>query len=63
MTAELSIPLEVDYPEIREQVAKVCADFPGEYWHKLEDQPPSGSYPTEFIEALTASGYLAALIA
>ncbi|MEQ9555672.1 MAG: acyl-CoA dehydrogenase family protein, partial [Rhodospirillales bacterium] len=25
-------------------------------------QPPSGSYPTEFIEALTASGYLAALI-
>ena len=62
MTAELSIPLEVDYPEIREQVAKVCADFPGEYWHKLEDQPPSGSYPTEFIEALTASGYLAALI-
>ena len=60
--AELSIPLELDYPEIREQVAKVCADFPGEYWRKLEDQPPSGSYPTEFIEALTASGYLAALI-
>ncbi|MEQ8504531.1 MAG: acyl-CoA dehydrogenase family protein [Rhodospirillales bacterium] len=62
MTDELSIPLELDYPEIREQVAKVCADFPGEYWRKLEDQPPSGSYPTEFIEALTASGYLAALI-
>ncbi|PIW30864.1 MAG: acyl-CoA dehydrogenase [Rhodospirillales bacterium CG15_BIG_FIL_POST_REV_8_21_14_020_66_15] len=62
MTAELSIPLEVDYQDIREQVAKVCADFPGEYWRKLEDQPPSGSYPTEFIEALTASGYLAALI-
>ncbi len=62
MTAELSIPLEVDYPDIREQVAKVCADFPGEYWRKLEDQPPSSSYPTEFIEALTASGYLAALI-
>ncbi len=60
--AELSIPLEVDYPEIREQVEKVCADFPGEYWRKLEDQPPSGSYPTEFIEALTEGGFLAALI-
>ena len=62
MTDELSIPLELDYPEIREQVAKVCSDFPGEYWRKLEDQPPSGSYPTEFIEALTEGGFLAALI-
>jgi acyl-CoA dehydrogenase len=54
--------LEEDYPEIREQVAKLCEDFPGEYWRKLEKQPPSGSYPTEFIEALTEAGYLAALI-
>ena len=54
--------LEDDYVEIREQVAKLCEDFPGEYWRNLEKQPPSGSYPTEFIEALTESGYLAALI-
>ena len=58
----LSMSLGEDYPEIREQVKKLCDDFPGEYWRKLETQPPSGSYPTEFIEALTASGYLAALI-
>jgi acyl-CoA dehydrogenase len=58
----LTMSLEEDYPEIREQVAKLCEDFPGEYWRKLEKQPPSGSYPTEFIEALTEAGYLAALI-
>jgi len=58
----LTMSLEEDYPEIREQVAKLCEDFPGEYWRNLEKQPPSGSYPTEFIEALTEAGYLAALI-
>ncbi len=63
MTAsELSMSLEEDYPEIREQVAKLCADFPGDYWRDLEKQPPSGSYPTAFIKALTEAGYLAALI-
>ena len=51
-----------DYSEIREQVTKLCEDFPGEYWRNLEKQPPSGSYPTKFIEALTDAGYLAALI-
>jgi acyl-CoA dehydrogenase len=54
--------LEDDYVEIREQVAKLCEEFPGEYWRNLEKQPPSGSYPTEFIDALTSAGYLAALI-
>ena len=59
---ELEMPIEEDYPEIREQVRALCADFPAEYWQKLEDEPPESSYPTEFIEALTAAGYLAALI-
>jgi len=54
--------LEEDYPEIREQVTKLCEDYPGEYWRNLEKQSPSGSYPTEFIDALTDGGYLAALI-
>ena len=54
--------LEDDYEEIREQVAKLCEEFPGQYWRNLEKQPPSGSYPTEFIDALTSAGYLAALI-
>ena len=51
-----------DYPEIREAVARLCAGFPGEYWRKLESQPASGSYPDEFVAALTDAGYLAALI-
>jgi len=51
-----------DYPEIRDSVAKICEGFPGQYWRDLEDQPVEGSYPTEFVTALTEAGYLAALI-
>ena len=51
-----------DYPEIRDAVRKICAGFPGEYWRNLEDQPVEGSYPTEFVNALTESGYLGVLI-
>jgi acyl-CoA dehydrogenase len=47
------------YKEIREEVAKLCAGFPGEYWRRLDE---TRSYPTEFVSALTKSGYLAALI-
>jgi alkylation response protein AidB-like acyl-CoA dehydrogenase len=48
-----------DYAEIREEVAKLCAGFPGEYWQKLERD---NAYPQEFVTALTEAGYLAALI-
>lgn len=51
-----------DYPEIRESVRKLCAGYPAPYWRDLEKQPPSGSYPSAFIEALTEAGYLGALI-
>jgi alkylation response protein AidB-like acyl-CoA dehydrogenase len=47
------------HPEIREEVRKLCARFPGEYWRKLDEQR---TYPTEFVRALTEAGYLAALI-
>jgi alkylation response protein AidB-like acyl-CoA dehydrogenase len=47
------------HAEIREEVAKLCAGFPGEYWRKLDEVR---GYPTEFVNALTESGYLAALI-
>ncbi len=47
------------YREIREEVAKLCSRFPGEYWRKLDE---TRAYPTEFVNALTESGYLAALI-
>ncbi len=56
------VALGEDYPELRESVTKLCANFPESYWQNLEDQPPSGSYPTEFVQALTDAGYLAALI-
>lgn len=58
----LTMTLDDDYLEIREQVAKLCEDFPGEYRRKLENQPLASSYPTEFIEAMTEAGYLGALI-
>ncbi len=59
---DITFSLGEDYPEIREQVRKLCEGFPGAYWRKLEEEPPASSYPTEFIEALTEAGYLAALI-
>ena len=37
----------------------LCADFPGEYWRKLDRER---AYPTEFVNALTEAGFLAALI-
>ncbi len=58
----VSMALGEDFSELRTAVAKICEDFPGEYWRKLEDQPPSGSYPTKFVHALTESGFLGALI-
>ena len=51
-----------DYADLREQVTRLCAGFPGEYWRGLEDEPVESSYPTAFIEAMTKAGYLAALI-
>ncbi|UUX51202.1 acyl-CoA/acyl-ACP dehydrogenase [Nisaea acidiphila] len=45
--------------EIRRAVAALCADFPGEYWREKDRER---AYPTEFVQALTESGYLAVLI-
>lgn len=47
------------YPEIREEVRKLCSHFPGEYWRKLDEVR---GYPTEFVTALTESGFLSVLI-
>jgi acyl-CoA dehydrogenase len=48
-----------DYTAIRAEVAKLCADFPGAYW-RAKDK--NRAYPTEFVQALSDAGYLAALI-
>jgi len=47
------------HAEIREEVRKLCARFPGEYWRELDARR---GYPTEFVKALTEAGYLGALI-
>lgn len=56
---ELSVPCGEDFPEIRESVRRVCADFPGSYWRDLEERE---AYPSEFVQALTDAGFLGALI-
>jgi acyl-CoA dehydrogenase len=44
---------------LRQVVRTTCTDFPDAYWRKLEE---SYSYPEEFVEALTSTGVLGALI-
>src|SRR5262245_18370968 len=57
--ADVAVPVGEDYPEIRAGVRGICADFPGGYWRDLDARD---AYPEAFVRALTASGYLAALI-
>ncbi len=47
------------HQDLREAVRRLCKRFPDEYWRKIDK---SEQYPDEFVGALTASGYLAALI-
>ncbi|MCC0057624.1 MAG: acyl-CoA/acyl-ACP dehydrogenase [Rhodobiaceae bacterium] len=47
------------FPEIREAVRRLCADFPGEYWQKLDRER---AYPEQFVKALTEGGFLSVLI-
>jgi len=44
---------------IREEVRRLCQDFPDTYWQDVDKHE---KYPQEFVDALTTSGYLAALI-
>jgi alkylation response protein AidB-like acyl-CoA dehydrogenase len=48
-----------EYSDIRNAVAKLCAQYPGEYWRKLDREM---KYPSEFVDALTQAGYLSVLI-
>jgi acyl-CoA dehydrogenase len=47
------------HDELREQVRKVCADFPDAYWRELDAKR---EYPEEFVRAMAERRYLAALI-
>ena len=57
MAVELII--DEDYADIRTQVARICEGFPGAYWQELDEK---AEYPHSFVDALTQSGYLGALI-
>jgi len=45
--------------EIKLAVEKLCQEYPGEYWRELDREQ---KYPTEFVKALTESGFLSVLI-
>lgn len=47
------------YSDIRAEVQKLCAKFPGSYWRGLDRER---EYPTAFVKVLSDAGYLAALI-
>jgi acyl-CoA dehydrogenase len=47
------------YQEIRSAVRELCAQFPPEYFRKIDEQR---AYPEEFVDALTKAGWMAALI-
>jgi acyl-CoA dehydrogenase len=48
-----------EFPEYRDPVRELCAKFDGAYWQSISSD---GGYPTEFVQALTDAGWLAALI-
>ncbi len=47
------------HAEIRDQMRRLCAGFPGVYWQRLDRE---NAYPVEFVQALSDGGWLAALI-
>ncbi|MET0203061.1 MAG: acyl-CoA dehydrogenase family protein, partial [Casimicrobiaceae bacterium] len=48
-----------DYQDIRDGVRALCAEFPDEYFRKIDE---ARGYPEAFVDALTKAGWLAALI-
>ncbi len=52
-------PRASEHAEIRQGVRNACAPFDSAYWQRVERE---SGYPEEFVQALTASGWLAALI-
>src|SRR5438034_4059385 len=47
------------YHDIRDAVRALCAEFPDEYFRKIDE---ARGYPDAFVDALTKAGWLAALI-
>ncbi|MDB5687890.1 MAG: Acyl-CoA dehydrogenase-like protein [Rhizorhabdus sp.] len=55
----MSALTDVSFPEIRESVRRLCANFPGSYWQALDRDR---TYPGEFVATLTREGFLSVLI-
>jgi acyl-CoA dehydrogenase len=55
----VQVALGEDYLELRDTVRRICQDFPSGYWRDLDERR---GYPTEFVRALTETGFLGALI-
>ena len=47
------------FQDIRDAVRALCAEFPDEYFRRVDEQR---AYPEAFVEALTKAGWMAALI-
>ena len=48
-----------DFRDYREAVRDLCSRFGSDYWQRVDEK---AAYPEEFVQALTAAGWLAALI-
>src|ERR1044071_5586779 len=52
-------PRANQFEEYRRAVRELCARFDSQYWRAVDEK---AAYPEEFVKALTAAGWLAALI-
>jgi acyl-CoA dehydrogenase len=57
MTMPATLPER--YPEIRDAMRQLCAEFPDAYHREIDAQR---GYPEAFVDALTKAGWLAAMI-
>ncbi len=55
----MNLTLTEEQRALRDGVADICARYPGEYWRALDVKR---EYPEAFVNDLTKSGYLGALI-
>jgi acyl-CoA dehydrogenase len=53
------MPQDHAYQDIRDAVRALCAEYPDEYFRKIDEQR---AYPEAFVDALTRAGWMAALI-
>jgi len=50
---------DTSYADLREGVRALCAQFDSAYWQKVDE---ARAYPEAFVDALTAAGWMSALI-